>query len=265
MIRFVCATLLALATSAASAASITDLNAWTQLQDPPHPGMAGVVDNASQVTLTATGAVPSGTDIGYASVNGPDVAGSTGGYYFDPAQSFVVAIDFDLSAGGSIGGGGIGFGIGEDVGGTDSAGVGLALLNGAPLLFSAASRVNDIDQPLSNFAAAATASGRLFVNYNAATGDITLGVNAMQGVGMASDTVTLAGLQNLWDDEPLLVSFFLRSQAAGPIPALTAGSLEAVFSNFEVLSGTPLTVVPEPASLFLTVLVGGAGLICRRR
>ena len=61
------------------AGSISDFFNWTQVQDPPHAGMTGGVDTALQVTLTATGAVPAATDIGYQSVNGVDVAGSTAG------------------------------------------------------------------------------------------------------------------------------------------------------------------------------------------
>lgn len=254
---------LALTPSLAFATALTDLNSWTQIEDPFNANMSAMIDSPTQATLIANGAVPSATDIGYASVNGQDVATSTAGYYFDPSADFVVAIDYDVSNFGSIGGAGIGFGIGEDIDGSDSAGIGLGLLGGAPVLLSTAARVGDIDQPLQSFTSTPTASGRMFVNYNAAAGDVTLGFSPNKGDGMAVETVTLNGLQNLWDDEGLLVSFFLRSQGAGIVPPLTTGTLTAVFSNVEVISGTPIAV-PEPATA-LAMMLAGAVALGRRR
>ena len=240
------------ASTLSGAAPITDLAGWTLLQDPPHPGMTGSVGVSGEASLLASGAVPSGTDIGYASVNGPDVAASTAGRYFDPAAAFSVAIDFDVSATGSVGAGAIGFGIGEDAAGADSAGVGLVIVNGAPTAFGTAARVADVDQPIEAFPTLPFSSGRFFVSYSPAA-DIVLGVNATPGAAAPSLTRSLSGLQAQWDGEPLLVSFFLRSQSAPPLAgALGAGQLGAVFSNFQVLSGTPIAVVPE---------VSAAGLI----
>ncbi len=245
--------------AAAQAASITDFRTWTPIADPVHPGMSASIDGMGVAGLAATGAIPSGTDIGYASVNGADVATSTGGYYFDPALDFSVAVDFNLTAAASNGAGGLGFGIGEDVDGADSAGIGLGFLNGAAVLFATAGRVNDVDQPFESVVSG-FGSGRLFVEYDSATGDVMVGVNAAQGTPAPGVFKTIAGIQNQWDDEPLLVSFFLRSQALSPFPALSSGQVDATFSNFEVLSGTPIAIVPEPTSSLLAIL-GALGVM----
>ena len=128
------------------AGSITDFFNWTQVQDPPHAGMTGGVDTALQVTLTATGAVPAATDIGYQSVNGVDVAGSTAGNYFSPAQDFQIAVDFNVSTLSSVGFAAIGFGIGEDGAGMNSAGPLLAIANGTAFGFLGGARTNDVSQ-----------------------------------------------------------------------------------------------------------------------
>lgn len=203
--------------------------------------------------LSAAGAIPSGVDIGYASVNGADVASSSAGYYFDPAFDFSVAVDFNLTAPASIGAGGLGFGIGEDVGGADSAGIGLGFLNGAAVLFATAGRVDDVDQAIESVVSG-FGQGRLFVRYDSATGDVSVGVNATQGTPAPGVFKTLAGIQKQWDDEPLLVSFFLRSQELSPFPALSSGQVDAYFRNFEVLSGSPIAIVPEPTTAVLATL-----------
>lgn len=244
--------------SPAAAGSITDLTEWTQTEDPPHPNVFTVVNDPNETTLRADGAVPSGTDIGYASVNGSDVAGSTGGYYFDPGSDFQVAIDFDLSSANAAGAGGIGFGIGEDIAGTDSAGVALAILNGAPLLFTSAGRFNDVSLTPETLVAG-FGRGRFFVEYQSATGDVVVGVNATPGASAPSVVESINAIQTAWDDEPLLVSFFLRSQAVNPLPGLTGGTLDVVFSNFEVLAGTPLSI-PEPTTSLLAIF-GALGVL----
>lgn len=243
---------IALVASVASAAPITDLTSWTLTEDPPHPNLSLVLQSPLEFGLRADGAVPSGADIGAATVDGPDVAGSTAGYYFDPSNDFHVAIDFDLTSVSATGAGGIGFGIGEDTAGVDSAGVGLAILNGAPLLFATAGRVNDVTQAPETLVGG-FGRGRFFVEYRSATGDVVVGVNATPGAAAPAVVETINAIQTAWDDQPLLASFFLRSQAVNPLPALTSGTIDAVFSNFEVLAGTPIAV-PEPTTGSLAIL-----------
>lgn len=252
----------AMAASLASAATIEDFTQWTLIEDPAHPNFSASVDSPTQVTLSSVDDVPNATDIGFASVNGQDVATSSAGFAFDPSAPFSVAVDFDFSAVSSVGGSGIGFGIGEDIDGTDSAGIALAAVNGQPLAFSGASRVNDIDQGLELINVVAFARGRFFVDYTPA-GAITVGVNATPGAAAPSVTAALEGLQAQWDGEMLLASFFLRSQAASPIPGITSGAIDAVFSNFEVLSGAAISI-PEPSAVALA-WVAGVALRTRRQ
>jgi len=227
--------------------AITDFGTWTQVQDPAHPGMSGRVDNASQITLSASGAVPAATDIGYQSVDGPSAAAATGGHYFSAGESFHVAIDYDVIAASSVGLAALGFGVGEDAEGRNSAGPALAVDNGNPLAFSGGARVNDVTQPPVLFGPAATSSGRFFVRYDAASGDVVFGVNATQGTASPTHSNAFSGIQNSWNGNGLLVSFFLRSDSA-IFPPLSSGTIDAVFSNFEVLEGTPVAAAPEPIS-----------------
>jgi hypothetical protein len=246
----------------ANGASITDLSQWTQIADPPNAGMTGSIGGAgTTATLVATGSIPSGTDIGYASVNGANVVGSTAGFYFSSASDFEVAVDFNLQSASVVGGVGIGFGIGEDIAGVDSAGLAMAAVNGSPVAYGTAGRANDVDQPATLFATSPTTTGRMFIRYQSATGNVVAGIGAT-GAGAPLETQTLAAIQNLWDDEPLLVSFFLRSQGVSIIPAHTSGTTTAVFSNFTVLSGAPIPV-PEPAAAVL-LLAAAVGLRLRR-
>jgi hypothetical protein len=249
----------------AAALSITDFNSWTQVQDPADPGMTGSLAAGSpstQATLTATGSVPASTDIGYQSVSGNTVAGSLSGNYFSVAQDFHIAIDFDVSASASVGLAGIGFGIGEDGAGANSAGAGLAINNGSPAAFAGSARINDVTQTPALLALLPSNVGRFFIRYVSSTGDIIFGVSATPGSAAPTATGTFAGLQNSWNDNGLLVSFFLRSDS----PALASGSVQAVFSNFEILAGTPvpIAVVPLPATLWL-LLSGLAPLWLRWR
>jgi hypothetical protein len=246
--------------------SIDDFNSWTQVQDPFHVGMTGNVDSAAEVALTAVGAVPASVDIGYQSIDGNDVASSASGNYFSVNQDFHVAVDFDMTAVNSVGLAVIGMGIGEDGDGTNSAGPALAIINGNPSAFSGGARINDVTQGTAIFGPTATSSGRFFVRYDSATGDIIYGVNTTKGSASPSDTGTFSALQKSWNDADLLVSFFLRSDTFSIVPPLSAGTVNAVFSNFEVLEGAPVALVPEPASAALAVLatlmVGPSG---RRR
>ena len=238
--------------TSAPAAMIEDFNTWTEVEDPAHPGMSSNVDSASQITLTASGAIPAGTDIGYQSVNGNTVATSTAGYYFSAGQDFHVAVDFNVSPLGSVGLAGIGFGIGEDGAGMNSAGVGLGIFNGSAAAFTGAARIDDVTQAPVFFGPAATLSGRFYVRYEQASGDIEIGVNTTPGSAAPTHTsAAFNGLQNAWNGDDLLLSFFLRSDAVFPFGPLSAGTLDAVFSNFEVLAGTPLNAVPVPPAAWL--------------
>lgn len=247
-----------------ASAAIADIGNWTEAEDPAHPGLSSTVINPSNVMLSASGAIPAGTDIGYQSVNGNSVAGSSSGYYFSAANDFEIAIDFSFSEIASAGLAGIGFGIGEDGTGANSAGVGLAIFNGAPFGgFAGAARTNDADEPLGLLGAPLSASGRFFVGYDASSGDINYGVNTTPGSATASHSGTFGGLQNNWNGDDLLVSFFLRSDSVSIFSSLSSGELDAVFSNFEVLSGSAMSVVPVPGALFL--LAPALGLLARSR
>ncbi|MDC0936515.1 PEP-CTERM sorting domain-containing protein [Pirellulales bacterium] len=250
---------LAVAGSTLHAAMISDFTTWTEVEDPAHSGMSSSVDSASQITLNASGSIPTATDIGYSSVDGDEVASSSSGHYFSFSEDFHVAIDFSISSANSVGLGAIGFGIGEDAAGANSAGVGLGIFNGSPLLFAGAARTNDVNTVGAETYAGAS-SGRLFVAYEAASGTVTWGVNTTPGAAAPTDTGTFANVQDGWTDSNLLVSFFLRSDTVLTFPPLQAGELTSVFSNFEVLDGTPIGV-PEPTAAALlslgVVFLGG--------
>ena len=244
----------------ASATSITNLTEWTLIEDPQDPGMSAMIDSPSQATLTATGSINPGVDIGYGTIDGMDVATSTSGFYFSPNEDFTVAIDYDISSLMSMGLGGIGLGIGEDVLGTDSAGIGIALQDGMWLAAAGAARDGNMDAGTEILLTTPALSGRLFVEYNSITGSVILGINSIQGSNVPGATATLNGVQNLWDDQGLLASFFLRSEGAFNLTGLSSGTLTAVFSNFEVLEGTPI-VIPEPSAAMLALLAAsGASL-----
>ena len=249
--------------SSATASTISDFSTWTLVQDPPNANMTASLDSAVQTTLNASGAVPAGVDIGYQSVDGNLTAGSTSGYYFSASENFQVAIDFDVAAVASVGLAAVGMGIGEDGAGANSAGPALAIVSGVASTFSGGARIDDVTQPPALFGPSAALSGRFFVAYDSATGDVEYGVSTTKGDAAPTHTGVFPGLQNDWNDNDLLVSFFLRSDMF-IFPPLSSGSVEVVFSNFEVLSGTPVAAVPEPtvAALLLTV-AAAAG--CRRR
>lgn len=250
----------------AMASDITDFGSWKKVQDPPHAGMDGVIDSVTQITLTADATsdlIPAGTDIGFQSIDGPDVASSTAGHYFSIDESFEVAVDFDLSAAGSQGLGAIGIGIGEDRAGADSAGVGLGFLNGAPFAFSGAARTSDATS-IGLMGTAASASGRFFVSYDHLTGDISYGVSTTQGAASATETGTFAARQDEWNEADLLVSLFLRSDQQLVFQPLSDGVATAVFSNFEVLSGASETI-PEPGAAMLLGAMLSLGAAIRRR
>lgn len=241
-------------------ASIMDFNTWTIVEDPPNANFTSSVDSTSQVTLSATGgSIPSGTDIGYKSIDGVDVNNSSSGWAFDPAFDFAVAVDFDLTFASAIGGFSIGMGIGEDDDGTDSVGVILASMNGGLLTFAGAAR--DGNSPLSPVAVpvGGTTTGRFIVSYVASNGNVSVGVST-DGDDTPEGTGSFLGVQDFWDDELLMVSFFARGDNG--VFNWSSGTADAIFSDFHVISGTPLDVsqisaVPEPASW----LLGGIGLL----
>lgn len=232
----------------ASASVITDFNSWTQVQDPPHTGMTGNIDTPNLITLTASSPVPVqvGTDIAYQSVNGSDVPSSSLGNYFLTSRDFHIAVDFSLSNQLSGGIAAVGFGVGEDSAGANSAGVLLAIQNGSLPAYTGGARIDDSSQTPLFLGLSPATSGRFFVRYDSISGDIILGLNASPGSELPSNTVTFSGLQNDWNDAPLLASFFLRSDL---IPL--TGTVNTVFSNFVVLEGTPVSVVPLPAAAWL--------------
>lgn len=252
-----------LSQGASAFAAITNFNTWTLVQDPPHVKFTSSVDSMSQISLMANGGpVPAAYDIGYQSVNGDTPGNSTAGYAFAPTASFQVAIDFSMSFSGSPSGGlGIGFGIGEDGDGMNSAGAVQLVKDGSIYMQGAAARVNDVNQtPIA--VGFGQATGSFFVTFDAPSGDIILGFGSM-GANSPSATATFSDLQDLWDvqnynNKPLLVSFFMRSDTTPSVPlppipagpAWQSGNATAVFTNFRVISGTPIAV-PEPSSLAL--------------
>ena len=246
--------------TASAHAGIIDLSQWTLVQDPPHPNLTSSIDSSTQITLRATGGpIPSGTDIGYQSVNGYNVASSTSGWAFDPGFNFSVALDFDLTFASPSGGFTIGMGIGEDRDGIDSAGVALTSWNGLLIPFFGAARVNDVTQSPVSVGVPGQATGRFIVSYDAATGNVAAGVST-NGDDVPEGSGVLSHIQNSWDNERLLVSFFARGDNG--VFQWNSGTAEAVFSNFHVVSGAPTSVAPEPSTLLLFAS-GAIGLIVR--
>jgi len=250
-----------------AAATITDFNNWTLLEDPPHANFSSSVDSSSQVTLAASGALPSGTDIAYQSFDGFDAAGSTGGWAFDPNSDFSVSIGFDLSFTGGLGGFTIGFGIGEDRDGTDSAGVILASMNGSPAAYAGVGRENDNDVPAVGIGATVQSTGRFIVTYDQALGDVTVGVSTDGDDVIDGAPGLLSGMKAMWDGEMLGVSFFARGDNG--VFSFSGGGADAVFTDLRVLSGSAIELpvtVPEPSAIVLAVLgVFGVALAGRRR
>ncbi len=263
------ATLIGGAAVAPAQAGFADFGTWTRVEDPYHPSFAGTATPDS-VTLTAVGGpVPSGTDIGYQSIDGQTAATSSSGWAFSPLLDFALAIDFEVSFAASPSGQiGIGFGIGLDRDGTDAAGVAMLFKDGGIsfpfLFFEAAARVNDQNQTPKLIPVFGSLMGTLFAAYDSGTGDVTLGASGTQGAASASGSATFSGIQRLWDQGDLLASFFLRSDGTLGTP-WQGGEATAVFSNLRVLDGTPTGLAPVPGSLALMALGLGIGLGARRR
>ncbi len=262
------ATFLGIVSSAAMAQPISNFTSWTLAQDPPIALFTGA-STAGNATLTAgNGTIPAGTDIGFSSVSGTTVLSSVSGNYFSSASSFRLAIDYDLTVSMPVGLGTsaifLGFGIGEDSTGIDSAGITLGAVNfgASPILaLAATARVNDVTQPVGSVSGTAGLAGTFFVSYDEPTGNVTVGAANTQNAATPTGSYIFTGIANDWDGEDLLASFFMRSDTPSGAPVWTGTSASAVFSNFRVLEGT---AIPEPTTAAL-LLMGGVGLMLRRR
>ncbi|MCC5841247.1 MAG: hypothetical protein JJT96_14110 [Opitutales bacterium] len=251
--------LLLLASSAFS--EINRLDRWFLVEDPPNANFSASRTGSgagTTVTLTATNAaIPSGTDIGYQSFNGNTAEESSAGYTFDPGSDFTVAIDYSITYGGTnplnLG---IGFGIGEDGNGANSAGVALARTevnvfgNLLPAIgIGGAARIDDVNQPIATLTGILNGlsdNGSFFITYTAATGTITVGRSATPGAGAPENAATFTGIQNSWQGRDLIVSFFMRSEG------WTGGTATATFDNLRVLNGTPKGIPPRVTSVART-------------
>ncbi len=223
-------------------AQIEDLSQWSLVEDPANKNFSAA-QFADQAELAAAdGPVPSGTDIGFQSVDGDTPASSLLGYAFVPDQDFTVAIDFDTSFLGSPSGFlSLGFGVGECRDGMNSAGVAMSTFNGNPFLsFGGAARIGDVDQSPIVLNLGASSEGSLFVSLNADSGNITIGASAKPGDSSPTATASFDGIQKQWNGDDLLVSFFMRS---GPLTPWSGGGVgQFVFSNLRVLDGQAVNV-----------------------
>ncbi|MCR9291493.1 MAG: PEP-CTERM sorting domain-containing protein [bacterium] len=232
--------------------NFSDFTQWSPVADPPNGNFSSAASTSMATLSAADAAIPAGVDIGFQSVDGPTVAQSSRGFKFDPQSDFSLAIDYSFSfSNNPVGLLGIGFGIGEDGTGQNSAGVALATLNGSPyLFFGGAARVNDNEQLLPLLPlTAATTQGTLFVSYQASSGNVQVGASGITNANAPQTSGVFAAIQNQWQGEDLLASFFLRSESQNGLPAWQGGgTADAVFSNFRILSGNAIAV-PEPSGM----------------
>lgn len=246
----------ALATHAVALADISDFTQWDLYGDPVSANMGGS-SGPDTATLTAVGPISSGTDVGFSSVDARTIREATQGYYFEVDSDFEIAIDYDLSHIGASGGFGLGFGIGEERTGENSAGMGLLTNDGDPFLtFAAAARINDVTQTAQITNLPSTLAGSMFVAYEAATGNITLGASTAQDAATPEVVATYEGIQNSWNNNSLIANFFVRSQSISFFApdGFEAGTAEATFTNFRVIRGNAIAV-PEPGSISLIYLI----------
>ena len=160
----------------------------------------------------------------------------------------MLAVDFDWNFSATPSGLlGLGFGIGEDSDGANSVGVIMTTLNGSPFRdFGGAARVNDNLDSALELPTSASDSGTLFLEYQASSGNVIVGASQSTGASLPDSTDLFPGIQRKWNDENLLVSLFIRSDAIPPLlPHWQSGQADAVFSNLRVLTGSP-TAIPEP-------------------
>ncbi len=209
-------------------AGLTNFQTWTQVQDP--------ADLHYRLPEGVNGKIPGASSLGYA---------------FSPDADFALAIGFAMSFGsGSVGSLGIGFGlgIGEGSDGINSAEAALLFYNGTPVAFGVAARVDDINQLPLLFTVPASATGSMFISYQAASGNVTLGAADTLSASSPMGTGTFTSIQNQWDNGDLLVSLFLRSD--GTLGTLwQSGTTQAVFSNMRMDSPAhPWRCPPRPRS-----------------
>jgi len=259
--------------------AISDLTTWDFYRD-PDPGAGALQDamtgsaapNLAQLNFINSVPVPPAYDIGFSSVNANTVGEATSGYYFSASQDFTVSMNFSLTLTNLNGLVGLGFGIGQDRAGVNSAGIGfVAGIDGRLALYSyvAAARNDDnsLKQPINLIVDPDTQFAGLFtVSYEALTGDVTVAITPSTPP-VYNYTYKFFGATDLpnWTDDDLLVSFFLRSDinTLPPISPWSGESAEADFFDFTVVEGTPITV-PEPTSLAIFSL-GLLGISRRRR
>lgn len=251
--------------SSAGQAAISDLNRWTLVQDPPSPGFSGSATSTLATLTAGATAVPLATDIGYQSVDADTVALSTTGYAFDQSTPFSVAVDYSIAFSGTPTGAlTIGFGIGKDADGTDSAGAVVGTLNGAPFgTFGAAARIDDTDQTPFISVVGATLTGTLFAEYDPSNGNVTLGGSQTPGSALPDGgaSTTYAGIDNQWAQGDLLASFFIRS---GPGFAWQGtGSASVRFLNLRILQGAAFEI-PTPGTV-AAILTAATICTTRRR
>ena len=163
----------------------------------------------------------------------------TSNLLFDPSQDFTIAVDYTLDFGRNARSlRDLGFGIGADTQGSNWAGVAMANVDGNRFLtFAGLAAIND--QPLSPLSLGFTpsrATGSLFVQYVASSGDVIVGNSTTQGADTPNLSATYSGIQRQWPGDDLSVLFFARDKPTA----------ESVFTNFRVLNGAP-TGVPEPS------------------
>ena len=250
-----------------ASAAITNFDQWSLVEDPAHDGFDGSASADSASLTVGNVAIPAGTDIGFQSINGQTPGTSTSGFYFDPSSDFRLAIDYEWSFSNSPTGFlGLGFGIGEDSDGANSAGVAVGSSNGSTLMtFGGAARIGDMDQ--TPFVVGVTTSptqGSMFVEFEAATGNISLSASTVKGATSGLEIGTYAGIQKNWSGDKLMASFFVRS---GQLPFFSnwkGGNANAVFSNFRVLNGNPVAI-PEPTGIGFLAALGIIATATRRR
>ena len=193
------------------------------------------------------------------------------GYYFDPSTSFSIAIDFDTSLrrSGGRGFGVLGFGINEQQSGGDSFEVTLGFRDILLRDFIATGYANGAVQQRRALngigGSSAYETGRFFIEYDSLTRSVVVGASATPGSSTPTATARLQGNQQQPNDTPLIASFFFRAEEEGFRTGILSGRYQTVFSNFEVLSGSPIAVVPEPTTLLATLGALGVLAVLRRR